>query len=309
MRTTKSVIAVLAFCSAFFLFIGCASTDHHTYTKENTLLYENGELSTHVEKTSTDGKEPVEKTLYLKGNPRSAQQKKKSQQTDDELLSRALESYYEYYNSLTEEARNTDYAFISTEEIQVDSTIDKSYTAYALLGRPLVIAGSTAFSLCKCSVYAVGNVIVGWIFPFQFVMPAQDRKDFSFDFKVVAPSFSKTFERARAAREKARVKDYPEYFHRFTENHMVVQTSKSEITNKTSADEKTVRVIAKDSMEYDNKLSVSASAVADAYTTFSVVDVIGTSITIPIAAACWVGGIALGIPCALFMGACEMLSD
>ena len=77
---------------------------------------------------------------------------------------------------------------------------------------------------------------------------------------------------------------------------MEVYTFKKKTDNDFSLlSDNNVKVYDEQHSHYDNSMSVSMSAKADANSTAAVVGLVGTVITVPVSAITWVGGAAIGI--------------
>lgn len=171
----------------------------------------------------------------------------------------------------------------SMENIKVESKLNKSFITYQVLGKPCVIAGATTWNLLKCSGYAVVNFIAGY--------SATTGGGVSW----LMPDVKGAKTKAAEAKEANRVKTYPEFHVSGTNNHITVNSLKTETSNVFSEENKQVKVVSEDKFEYDNTLSVNLSAKADANQTASTVGVIGTIITVPVSVVSWIGGAAYGI--------------
>ena len=171
----------------------------------------------------------------------------------------------------------------TVEQIQVESTPNSSYIFYSVLGKPLVIVGTSSWNLLKCVGYAFINFMGGY----NTVVNG------NFFWKM--PDVKKSREKAVIARASNAITTYPEYHLPFTNNHISVTATTSETTNAFSDSAKQVKVLAEENYEYDNTLSVERTASADANATAATIGMVGTVVTVPVSAITWIGGAAFGI--------------
>lgn len=170
-----------------------------------------------------------------------------------------------------------------TETCTVESTINGKYLTYSLLGKPFVIAGVTAWNIVKCTGYAFLNFACGYN-----ILDHEEGEPY-----WMMPDVEAAKEKADAAREANRIV-YPEYHKPFTNNHITVEKFTTETENAFSSSEQ-VHVIAQETREYDNTISVERSVEKDANATARVAGYIGTAVTVPISAITFVGGIVARI--------------
>lgn len=189
----------------------------------------------------------------------------------------------ENYNN--EKASNKKRTENYTEKITVISSPNSSYITYSVLGKPFVIIGSFAWNILKCAGYAFLNFGGGY----NFITGNSE------DSLWILPSFSDSKEKAVRAREANRIQYYPEYHIPFTNNKIIVDKYDRNIEVERLVDEVAEQITAIEHQEYDNTMSVSLSAKADAASTVSTANLIGTGVTIPVSVVTWVGGVAYGI--------------
>ena len=177
----------------------------------------------------------------------------------------------------------------NVERVTVKSTPNKNFIVYSIIGKPFVIAGSSVWNLVKCAGYALINFGGGYNM-------ASGKSSFNSDAKVwFLPSASKAKEKAREAKAANGISYYPEYHLPFTDNHITVEKFDRDINVKTTADGMAETITPIETFEYDNTISVSRSAKADAASTAATADLIGTVVTIPVSVGTWVTGFAAGI--------------
>ena len=177
---------------------------------------------------------------------------------------------------------------ICVEKVTVHSTVDSGYLAYSFLGKPFVILGVTTWNILKCFGYAFINFGGGY----NFVTGNYSSNN---DSAWMLPSYKKSKEKAAAAKEANRIKHYPEYHKAFTNNHIEVDTYNQIAGAESSRLSDSEKIYAIQHSEFDNTMSVSLSSKADAASTATTANIIGTAVTIPISAITWVGGAAIGI--------------
>lgn len=166
----------------------------------------------------------------------------------------------------------------------VNSKTNGSYVAYSFLGKPFVILGSSLWNLLKCTGYAFYNFAGGY----STVTNGQ------FFWKM--PDTKKAREKAAVARKNNGIAHYPEYHKPFTNNTMEVYTYKQKTDNVFSElTDNQVKIYDETHTHYDNTISVSRSAQADANSTAAVIGVAGTALTIPISGTTFVLGAAAGV--------------
>ena len=103
-----------------------------------------------------------------------------------------------------------------------------------------------------------------------------------------------SLEKAKYYKEQNRIKVYPEYHKTFTNNKTTVSKIIYEAET-IEKDENEMNVISKEEYEYDNTLSVSLSALADAHETCGIVGAAGAIITVPISVGTWILGAVYGL--------------
>lgn len=172
-----------------------------------------------------------------------------------------------------------------TEKITVISTSNTNYILYSFLGKPFVILGASAWNVLKCAGYAVINFGGGYNL-------TSGKGDGSL-WKI--PSFKASKEKAVIAREANRIKYYPEYHLPFTDNKIIVDKYDKNIEVEKLIGEDAEQITAIEHQEYDNTMSVSLSAKADAASTTATANMVGTVVTIPISVTTWLAGAAYGI--------------
>ncbi len=178
---------------------------------------------------------------------------------------------------------------MTTEEIEVNSTANGQYIAYSFLGKPFVIAGSTVWNLIKCVGYSFVNFAGGYQLATGGTGWGEDNNQY-----WLMPSFNTAKQKFEEAKEENAIKYYPEYHIPLTDNSIKV-TKLEENTYEGFVSEDMVHVKRSVVDTYDNSMSVSRSASADATYTSGVVGVIGTGVTIPVSCITWVGGFAVAI--------------
>lgn len=171
-----------------------------------------------------------------------------------------------------------------TERVTVISTSNTNYILYSFLGKPLVIAGATAWNILKCAGYALINFGGGY-----------NLTTGKGDSLWKLPSFKDSQEKAAIAREENRIKYYPEYHIPFTDNKIIVDKYDKNIEVEKLMGEDAEQITAVEHQEYDNSMSVSLSAKADAASTAATANLVGTVVTIPVSVVTWVAGAAYGI--------------
>lgn len=171
-----------------------------------------------------------------------------------------------------------------TERVTVISTSNTNYILYSFLGKPLVIAGATAWNILKCAGYALINFGGGY-----------NLTTGKGDSLWKLPSFKDSQEKAAIAREENRIKYYPEYHIPFTDNKIIVDKYDKNIEVEKLVGEDAEQITAVEHQEYDNSMSVSLSAKADAASTAATANLVGTVVTIPVSVVTWVAGAAYGI--------------
>lgn len=171
-----------------------------------------------------------------------------------------------------------------TERVTVISTSNTNYILYSFLGKPLVIAGATAWNVLKCAGYALINFGGGY-----------NLTTGKGDSLWKLPSFKDSQEKAAIAREENRIKYYPEYHIPFTDNKIIVDKYDKNIEVEKLVGEDAEQITAVEHQEYDNSMSVSLSAKADAASTAATANLVGTVVTIPVSVVTWVAGAAYGI--------------
>ena len=182
-----------------------------------------------------------------------------------------------------EQSRNSIKMVTNFENIKVESTPNQSYIFYSVVGKPIVITACSAWALLKCAGYALINFGGGY----NAVTGGK--------VKWMMPNVKKSREKAAAARAANGISAYPEYHLPFTNNHITVQSLNSETANVFSTSKKEVKVLAEQTLEYDNTISVERSAAADANSTSATIGMVGTVVTVPVSAISWVGGAAVGV--------------
>ncbi len=303
LKTGQVLTLLLGIFCTHFCFIACKSTS--VCVKETAALYDNNELTDYTETLTCDDK-PLKTADISPAIQKRIQLAKESAPvpaggtaiTQIKLGDTLLETDTVPY------PKDSSYAFmvVKTEQVQVDSRLNKKYLAYSFLGKPFVVLGASTCSLVKCTGFALWNFVNAATFGLYATIK-NDSKDISEFFTL--PNFNKNKERLAEARRKNAI-EYPEFHKAFTDSHLTVTTTQSEITNVFSDDQKQVRVIAKDTASYDNTLSVKNTVITDVYATTAVVDYIGTAITIPIAVASYpigfVFGLGIVLPVTLMVG-------
>ncbi len=171
-----------------------------------------------------------------------------------------------------------------TERVTVISTSNTNYILYSFLGKPLVIAGATVWNILKCAGYALINFGGGY-----------NLTTGKGDSLWKLPSFKDSQEKAAIAREENRIKYYPEYHIPFTDNKIIVDKYDKNIEVEKLVGEDAEQITAVEHQEYDNSMSVSLSAKADAASTAATANLVGTVVTIPVSVVTWVAGAAYGI--------------
>ena len=171
-----------------------------------------------------------------------------------------------------------------TERVTVISTSNTNYILYSFLGKPLVIAGATAWNILTCAGYALINFGGGY-----------NLTTGKGDSLWKLPSFKDSQEKAAIAREENRIKYYPEYHIPFTDNKIIVDKYDKNIEVEKLMGEDAEQITAVEHQEYDNSMSVSLSAKADAASTAATANLVGTVVTIPVSVVTWVAGAAYGI--------------
>ena len=172
------------------------------------------------------------------------------------------------------------------KEITVVSVPNKTYIAYSIMGKPFVIAGVAAWNLLKCAGYSFYNFVGGYNLTL-----GKDKADMPLWLMPSMKTAKDKFAVAKAANE---IVYYPEYHLPFTDNTITVVSTEQESA---------ARYITKDNVEIKrqtvdhltNTMSVNKSVEADAAYTAGVAGLIGTGVTIPVAAASWVVGFGSGI--------------
>lgn len=175
----------------------------------------------------------------------------------------------------------------STEKIKVLSTPNSKYILYSAAGKPFVVAGASLWNALKCFGYAVINFSGGYN-----LMTGNSSNGATL---WVLPDFNKAKEKAATAKEANRIKYYPEYHLPFTNNHIIVDKYNREIEIEQLVGEDAENITAIEHYEYDNTMSVSLSAKADAQSTAATAGLVGTIVTIPVSVVTWVAGAAYGI--------------
>lgn len=170
-----------------------------------------------------------------------------------------------------------------TEQVQVDSSTNRSFVTYTILGKPFVILGATSWNLLKCAGFAFVNFLGGY----NTVVNG--------DFFWLMPDVKKAKTKAAQARAANGISVYPEYHKAFTNNTITVNETTAEAVNEFALSSGDVKVLSKESFSYTNKLSVKRSAIADANATTAVIGLVGTIITVPVSVITWIGGAAAGI--------------
>lgn len=170
------------------------------------------------------------------------------------------------------------------EKVTVTSKTNGKYVAYSFLGKPFVILGASAWNLIKCTGYAFINFAGGYntVTNGEFFWKMPDTKGAK--------------EKAAEARKNNGIAYYPEYHKAFTDNTIEVYSFKQKTDNNFSVlAENTVKVYDEQHTTYDNSISVSMSAAADANATAAVVGLAGTIVTVPVSAVTFVGGAVAGV--------------
>ena len=171
-----------------------------------------------------------------------------------------------------------------TERITVESKTNGKYVVYTFLGKPFVLLGASAWNVIKCGGYAFINFFGGWSFAHGSEEPFW-----------MMPSYTESKNNADAAKEAKRIKYYPEYHVPLTNNHISVDKYNREVEVEKLFAEGTEQITAVEHHEYDNTMSVSLSAKADAVSTAANAELVGTVITIPVSGASWVFGVVAGL--------------
>ena len=170
----------------------------------------------------------------------------------------------------------------TTEKVTVESKTNAGFVAYTFLGKPFVIAGCVSLELLKSCGYALGNLIGGY------------NTLYKGKFFWMMPDVKGSLEKAKYYKEQNRIKVYPEYHKTFTNNKTTVSKIIYEAET-IEKDENEMNVISKEEYEYDNTLSVSLSALADAHETCGIVGAAGAIITVPISVGTWILGAVYGL--------------
>ena len=173
-----------------------------------------------------------------------------------------------------------------TEKITVISNSNSKYITYSFLGKPFVLLGASAWNILKCVGYAFINFAGGY----NFTSGNSEN-----DTYWMLPDYNSSKAKAKVAREANRIKYYPEYHIPFTDNKIILDKYDRFIEVENLFDEKSEKITAIEHQEYDNTMSVSLSAKADAASTSATANLIGTGITIPVSVITWLGGAAYGI--------------
>lgn len=247
-----------------------------------------------VEKTTLpddDGRDEFvlgqRKIKYKNGKPSKPGKDVKFSPKDEELYQTVSKDFFESLNNKADTEETSISKKLktesSTERITVESKTNGKYVAYTFLGKPFVIIGASAWNVIKCGGYAIINFMGGWTF-------AQG-SDGPF---WLMPSYSKSKAEADAAKEANRIKYYPEYHVPLTDNHITVDKFNREIEVEQLFSEGAEQISAAEHYEYDNTMSVSLSAKADAVSTAATAGLAGTVITIPVSGASWVFGAVAG---------------
>lgn len=166
----------------------------------------------------------------------------------------------------------------STERITVRSKPNSEYIVYSILGKPFVIAGSSALNLVKCAGYGLINFAGG------YATVANG------ELMWKMPDYKGAKAKAEEARASNGIEAYPEYHVPFTDNHIIVESLETEKSSETVDMEGGLKITAQDKREYDQSIKVERSAKADAYSTAAVASLIGTAVAIPVSGITWLGG-------------------
>lgn len=169
----------------------------------------------------------------------------------------------------------------SSEKVKVVSTPNSSYITYSILGKPFVILGTSCWQILKCIGYAFINFSGGY--------SAATGGDAYWKM----PSYLKSKQKAQEAKAANAIQHYPEYHLPFTDNKIIVETYDKNI-NVVSLEDESELIVPIEKYEYDNTMSVSRAAKADAASTAATAGLIGTIITIPISGLTWVFGAVFG---------------
>ena len=170
-----------------------------------------------------------------------------------------------------------------TEKVTVNSTPNTGYIVYSFLGKPFVIVGSTAWNLLKCTGYAFVNFVGGY----STVSNG--------NFLWMMPDTEGAKKKAAEARANNGIAYYPEYHKPFTDNTIAVYSYKQKGENEFLVLSGDMKVYDEQERNYDNSISVSRSASADAQSTAAVIGVVGTCVTVPVSAVMWGGGFLAGV--------------
>lgn len=174
------------------------------------------------------------------------------------------------------------------ERVTVESSPNGKFIAYSIIGKPFVIAGSSAWNLVKCAGYALINFAGGY--------NMSSGKSSSNNMKIwYMPSYKAAKAKAAEAKANNGIKYYPEYHLPFTNNHIKVEKFDRDIHVVVTSDGQAETITPIETFEYDNTISVERSAKADAASTAATADLIGTAVTIPVSVGTWIGGFAIGI--------------
>lgn len=172
------------------------------------------------------------------------------------------------------------------DEVTVRSVPNGQYIFYQILGKPFVILGSGTWNILKCVGYSFMNFTCGYN-----LTSGKTEENLPL---WMMPSFStakKKFSEAKAANA---IEHYPQYHLPFTNNTIEVTKIEQE-TGSAHITPENAHVTRTASERFDNTLSVTRSASADAKYTAGVAGLIGTATTIPVSVLTWVGGAAFGI--------------
>ena len=225
---------------------------------------------------------------------RNVSSREKQAFTEKKKLSGKLDSYFinafkevnkknKAQSDETEDSGKID-NITEVEQVTVNSTPNTPYIVYSFLGKPFVTVGATAWNLVKCSGYALINFVGGY-------STITEGK-----FMWVMPDTKKAKEKAALARKNNGISHYPEYHKAFTNNTIEVYRYKQNSENQFSKlEENEVKVYDVVRESFDNSISVSRSAAADANSTAAVIGLVGTGVTVPVSVITWGGGAAAGI--------------
>ena len=256
------------------------SSSKKSYDVTKLQIFDGDLLYTEKEFREKDG------VLVVEGENSEQKEISEVQAEKQKLIERAFEAIKnEEQNFSSEEESSRIKQVTDFENVTVESYPNGKYITYSILGKPFVILGSSAWSLLKCCGYALINFAGGY-------NAASGNTSGAF---WMMPDTKKAKEKAKAARAANGISAYPEYHLTFTNNHIVVQKISSETENVFSSDKKEVKILAEETLEYDNTISIERSVSADAASTSATIGMVGTIITVPVSAITWVGGAAAGI--------------